>query len=426
MKNVPTLRFKAFSGEWQAKKLGEVTKTITSGSRDWAQYYADAGSKFIRMTNLSRDGIHLKLDDLKFVDVNSLSADGKRTSLVSGDVLISITAELGKIGWIPSNFGEAFINQHTALVRIKADLANSKLIAYLLSTPKINKKINKLNDAGAKAGLNLPTIKSIDFYFPALQEQTKIADFLTAIDDRISQLAQKCELLEQYKKGVMQKIFSQELRFKDEKGRAFPAWEGKRLGDVYSFKVTNSFSRENLNYESGTVKNVHYGDIHTKFSPLFYIKKEKVPFVNEDIALDKIKPENYCIEGDVIFADASEDLNDVGKSIEVISLNGEKLLSGLHTLLARQIGNFFYKGFAGYLFKSNAIRVQIQKEAQGSKVLSISATRLVNIKISVPCIEEQAKIAGFLSAVDEKISQAQAQLEAAKRYKQGLLQQMFV
>ena len=217
---------------WQSITLGKITSTITSGSRDWAQYYADAGSKFIRMTNLSRDGIHLKLDDLKFVDVNSLSADGKRTSLVSGDVLISITAELGKIGWIPSNFGEAFINQHTALVRIKADLANSKLIAYLLSTPKINKKINKLNDAGAKAGLNLPTIKSIDFYFPALQEQTKIADFLTAIDDRISQLAQKCELLEQYKKGVMQKIFSQELRFKDEEGREFPAWEEKRLGDV--------------------------------------------------------------------------------------------------------------------------------------------------------------------------------------------------
>jgi type I restriction enzyme S subunit len=232
--------------------------------------------------------------------------------------------------------------------------------------------------------------------------------------------------LEQYKKAVMQQIFSQKLRFKDEDGRAFGAWEEKRLGDLYEFKVTNSFSRENLNYENGTVKNIHYGDIHTKFSTLFDITKERVPFINEDIALGKIKPENYCIEGDVVFADASEDLNDVGKSIEVVNLNGEKLLAGLHTLLARKSGEAFYTGFAGYLFKSSGVRVKIQKEAQGSKVLSISTTRMVNIKVSVPSVEEQAKIAGFLGAVDEKLAQAKAKLDAVKQYKQGLLQQMFV
>ena len=119
-------------------------------------------------------------------------------------------------------------------------------------------------------------------------------------------------------------------------------WEMKKLGEVMVFKVTNSFSRENLNYELGTVKNIHYGDIHTKFQTLFDITKELVPFINEDISIGRITDENYCKNGDIVFADASEDLNDVGKSIEIINTNGEKLLSGLHTLLARPKLNLFY------------------------------------------------------------------------------------
>ena len=161
-------------------------------------------------------------------------------------------------------------------------------------------------------------------------------------------------------------------------------WEKKKLGDLYSFKSTNSFSRDQLNYENGVVKNIHYGDIHTKFSTLFNIKNETVPFVNPAESLGRIKPDCYCVESDIIFADASEDLEDIGKSIEIVNLNNEKLISGLHTLLARQKNNNFIVGFAGYLFKSNWIRNQIKKESQGTKVLGISATRLSNINISFP------------------------------------------
>ena len=407
MKNVPTLRFKAFSGEWQAKKLGEVTKTITSGSRDWAQYYADTGSKFIRMTNLSRDGIHLKLDDLKFVDVNSLSADGKRTSLVSGDVLISITAELGKIGWIPSNFGEAFINQHTALVRIKADLANSKLIAYLLSTPKINKKINKLNDAGAKAGLNLPTIKSIDFYFPALQEQTKIADFLTAIDDRISQLAQKCELLEQYKKGVMQKIFSQELRFKDEEGREFPAWEEKRLGDVADIIGGGTPDTSVKEYWGGNIQWFTPTEIKSKFA------RNSIRTIT-DKGLKNSAAKKLPV-GTLLFSSRAT-IGDVA-----IALNECTTNQGFQSFIVSSVNS---NEFVYYWVLNN--RKLFLEKSSGSTFIEISKKEIEKIPIKRPCIEEQTKIAGFLSAVDEKISQAQAKLEAVKQYKQGLLQQMFV
>ena len=189
------------------------------------------------------------------------------------------------------------------------------------------------------------------------------------------------------------------LRFPDFEGE----WEVKKLGEVMDFKVTNSFSRGNLNYEYGTVKNIHYGDIHTKFQTLFDINCESVPFINEEIDISRISDENYCKNGDIIFADASEDLNDVGKSIEIINTNGEKLLSGLHTLLARPKEDIFHLGFSGYLFKSNSVRTQIQKESQGSKVLSINVGRISKVELSFPSVEEQSKISSFLALLDERI-----------------------
>ncbi len=211
------------------------------------------------------------------------------------------------------------------------------------------------------------------------------------------------------------------LRFPDFKGE----WEKKKLGEVAEFKVTNSFSRENLNYEKGTVKNIHYGDIHTKFQTLFDITKEQVPFVNEEMNVNRISEDFYCKEGDLVFADASEDLNDVGKSIEIVNLNNEQVLSGLHTLLARPKENIFSKGFNGCLFRSNSIRLQIQKEAQGSKVLSINVGRISTINLSFPSLPEQTKIATFLTAVDEKIQALKKKHSLLEQYKKGVMQKLF-
>jgi type I restriction enzyme, S subunit len=202
-------------------------------------------------------------------------------------------------------------------------------------------------------------------------------------------------------------------------------WQSNRLGYVYDFITTNSFSRDDLSYVNGNVKNIHYGDIHTKFSTLFDITKENVPFINESIPLDKFKKENYCKEGDMIFADASEDLKDVGKSIELVNLNNEKLLSGLHTLLARQINSEFISGFGGYLFLNDIVRKQIQRESQGAKVLGISATRLSNINIFYPKEKkEQQKISACLSSLDKVITAESQKLDILRDHKRGLLQNL--
>ncbi len=202
-------------------------------------------------------------------------------------------------------------------------------------------------------------------------------------------------------------------------------WETKKLGEVAETKVTNSFSRENLNYENGEVKNIHYGDIHTKFQTLFDLEKEIIPFINSEIPIQRIVDDFYCKIGDLVFADASEDLNDVGKSIEIVNLNNQKLLSGLHTILVRPQANTFKNGFAGYLFKSSNIRQQIQKESQGSKVLSISSGRLLGVTISFPSLPEQTKIANFLTAVDEKIQTLKKRKALLEKYKKGVMQILF-
>ncbi len=212
-----------------------------------------------------------------------------------------------------------------------------------------------------------------------------------------------------------------QLRFPEFKDK----WNEEKMGDIYSFKVTNSFSRDNLNYEEGTVKNIHYGDIHTKFQTLFDITKENVPFINSEISINRISEDNYCKESDLILADASEDLNDVGKSIEVFNLNNEKLLAGLHTILARPNLEKFDIGFGGYLFKSNKVRTKIQKEAQGSKVLSISATRLTNISLDFPSKDEQKKIVECFSSIDEKIQSLKKKHSLLEQYKKGVMQKLF-
>jgi len=219
------------------------------------------------------------------------------------------------------------------------------------------------------------------------------------------------------KKGVVPR-----LRFPEFRGD----WISKPMGEMYSYKGNNSLSRDKLNYRSGSVKNIHYGDIHTKFSTLFDITKEHVPYINSSEPIESFKAENYCTEGDMIFADASEDLADIGKSIELIKLNSQRIVSGLHTILARQSATWLVVGFGGYLFTSDAIRKQIQKESQGAKVLGLSAGRLSKITIQFPSdISEQQKIADCLSSLDDLITAQSQKLDALKTHKKGLMQKLF-
>lgn len=203
-------------------------------------------------------------------------------------------------------------------------------------------------------------------------------------------------------------------------------WENKKYGDIFSFFSTNSLSRDNLNYQSGEVYNIHYGDIHKSFKTIFDLSLEAVPYINEEVDLSRIKKENYCQVGDLVIADASEDYNDIGKTIEIINLDNQKVIAGLHTFLARpRKDNTIALGFSGYLLQTWRIRKQIMTIAQGTKVLGLSIGRLSKIKLTIPSLPEQQKIASFLSTVDKKINLLASKIEHLEQYKKGVVQKIF-
>lgn len=190
------------------------------------------------------------------------------------------------------------------------------------------------------------------------------------------------------------------LRFPEFQGSE--GWKTPQFSDLYGFKRTNTLSRDKLNYEAGTIRNIHYGDIHTKFKPLFRVDQESVPFINPEVSIGAFEEENDCEEGDIVLADASEDLDDVGKAIEVISLDSQRVVAGTHTILASRHGRVPVIGFGGHLFQSSVVRAGIQRESQGAKVYGISASRISSVALPLPPTKsEQQKIANCLGSLDE-------------------------
>lgn len=200
-----------FSGDWPIARIGESATLITSGSRGWARYYSDEGAKFIRIGNLTRTHINLRFDSLVHVRV-PFDGEGSRTSLRRDDLLISITADLGIIGVVPSDLGEAYINQHIALVRFNEEEVNSRWIGHYLSSPLGRAQFSRLNDQGAKAGLNLPTISNLKFPAPSSAVQRKVVAVLDALDDRVTHGQLEVQKLQKQKQGLMSDLLTGRVR----------------------------------------------------------------------------------------------------------------------------------------------------------------------------------------------------------------------
>ncbi len=408
---MPKLRFAGFNDPWSETSLGKISSFITSGSRDWAQYYSDRGDKFIRMTNLVRDGITLNLSDLKFVRLPENSNEGKRTALQHHDILISITAELGKLGWVPDDLGTAYINQHTALVRPDLSITSSKFIANLLSTKKYNTILNQHNDAGAKSALNLGTIKQFSFYAPNKNEQTKIADFLSSIDKKITLVNKQHGLLCQYKKSMMQKIFSQELRFKDDNGTLFPKWSILQLKDV-AIRVTRK-NKENNN----TILTISGRDGLV----------DQMTYFNKQIASKNVTGYYLIKKGEFAYNKSYSQGYPMG-AIKMLSNYEKGVVSTLYIcfkLNDEQSCDFYQHYFESGL-QNRAIEKVAQEGARNHGLLNIGVNDFFDIELQVPGLAEQNKIAHFLSAIEDKIAIKREELDILKNWKQGLLQQMFV
>lgn len=156
----------AFRDVTVKKTIRELSLFVTSGSRGWAKYYADTGARFIRISDLTRDSIALKNDSIQYVDLPNI-AEGKRSRLIQGDVLVSITADLGSIALIPPDIGEAYVNQHIAMIRFK-NAIQSEYMAWYLKSDYGQKDLLKNKRGGGKLGLGLDDIR--DTYVPLIPD----------------------------------------------------------------------------------------------------------------------------------------------------------------------------------------------------------------------------------------------------------------
>lgn len=405
----------------KTKELGEICEFLSGGtpSKDREDYWGGdvpwVTARDLKTTHLEETGLRLTAAGARTL---KCAPQGAIVILVRGMTLFKDipVAVLRK----PMCF-----NQDIKALVVDAE-HDGRFVAYQLIARK--SFIQRLVDSAGHGTGRLDTglLKAVPLRFPDLPEQQKIATFLGAVDAKLAALAVKQAALARFKAGLMQKLFSQQLRFMRDDGGAFPDWQEKRLGEVFTWVKTNSLSREFLTHDGGEVQNIHYGDIHTKFRPLFRQAAEKVPFVGTNSALKPFTDEEYCRVGDVVIADASEDYADIGKAIEIVEVRERSLVAGLHTYIARPKIGSLVVGFSGYLLRSAPMRRQIMRIAQGISVLGVSKGNLEQLTFWVPHPGEQAKVADALSAMDTKIQAVADQVAKLESFKKGLLQQMFV
>ncbi|EGQ8608268.1 restriction endonuclease subunit S [Vibrio parahaemolyticus] len=445
--NVPMLRFGEYAGDWHTTTVGQLVKDgILFKPLDGnhgnihpkASDYVESGIPFLMASDIQHG--QADLEGCKFIS-KELADSLQKGFACEGDVLLTHKGTVGETTILQGiNTPYVMLTPQVTYYRVKnSEKLDNVFLQKLFTSESFRKDLFVKADSGTRPYIGILGQLTLNLTLPEIDEQQKIASFLSKFDEKIALLTAKKNKLTEYKKGVMQRLFNGKwgkqdgqltfipptLRFKADDGSEFPDWKEKKFGDCFDFFTTNSLSRDKLSYDMGMIKNIHYGDIHTKFRSIFKPEQELVPYIAELDDTKKIKPQSYCQNGDLVFADASEDYADIGKCIEVRELGNLKLVAGLHTHLARPKEKFA-TGYQAYLQKSWKMRYQIMRIAQGTKVLGISTKQLATIYLPVPCYEEQEKIAAFLTSLDSKIECLEFELNKSKEWKKGLLQQMFV
>jgi type I restriction enzyme S subunit len=394
---MPQLRFLGFDGEWKFEKFGKIA---TNKSGKFNPIKESSFTKCIELEHLGTETGQL----LGYIDgSNSGSIKNK---FDEGDILFGkLRPYLKK--YLQAPFQGVCSSEIWVLKGVK--ITNS----FLYQIVQTNKFIDLANQS---SGSKMPradwnVVENCVFTFPTLPEQQKIASFLSAVDEKIQQLSRKKELLEQYKKGVMQQLFSGKLRFKDENGNDYADWEEKKLGDVFYVVRGNGISKDKLS-QDGTSGCILYGELYTKYKEVIFKVISRTD--STEGVLSSI--------GDLLIPSST---TTTGIDLaNITALNEEKiLLGGDITILRtkRDISNVF---FAYYL--TNYKKFEIAAFAQGSTIVHLSYNHFKVLMINFPSKEEQQKIANFLSSIDAKIESANQQIAQTQCFKKGLLQQLFV
>jgi type I restriction enzyme S subunit len=404
----PQLRFNEFNEDWDLNTIGSLGILRGGGTPPTQnKQYWSGNTPWISSSDLSDENIN----DIKISrKITNEAISNSATKIIPANSIL-IVSRVG-VGKVAISTEDICTSQDFANLTLHS--GSNRFFAYLIKNK--TKNLLEFNQGTSIKGFVKSDLESYEIAFPSHEEQTKIASFLSVVDEKISQLTKKHELLTQYKKGVMQKIFSQELRFKADDGSDYPDWALITLSEIGT--PFNGLTGK-------TAEDFGVGDFYVTYKQIFdssKIDSSKFGFVT----IKKNENQNQVKYGDLFFTTSSETPEEVGYCSVILENVDKVYLNSFCFGFRIKSFDVLLPEFARFLFFSPKMRESIILLAQGSTRYNISKTGFLKIKTPIPTIEEQTKIASFLSAIDDKIQNTQSQLDATKQYKQGLLQQMFV
>lgn len=404
----PQLRFPEFKDKWECLELDRHIDLLSGYAFKGDDISEDSkGIPLLRGINITEGFIRHNRDIDRFYN-NSIEKL-KKYFLKENDLVLGMDgSKVGKnVALIRKEDENSLLIQRVARLRAKKT-SDIRYIYLNIFSSRFHRYVDMVNTSSGIPHISSKQIKEFQIGFPSLPEQQKIATFLTDVDDKITKLTKKKALLEQYKKGIMQKIFSQALRFKDDNGNEFPEWEEKKLGLIGSIISGLTYSPNDIN-ENGVLV-LRSSNV-----------KKRLIALNDNVFVNVEEGKFNPVE-----------IND----ILICVRNGSKRLIGKNAIIKKEhvglaFGAFMtvyrskYNRFLFHFFDSKHYKKEVHKNL-GATINSINGSDLKKFVVPFPCEEEQTKIANFLSDIDLKIEVLDAKIENSKAFKKGLLQQMFV
>jgi type I restriction enzyme, S subunit len=382
-KRVPKLRFPEFNGEWEEKKLGDVTTTFKAGESITAASITISGKYQVYGGNGLRGY------------TNTYTHDGEYTLIGRQGALC------GNIKYVT---GRNFISEHAIAVHAN-EVTNTKYLYFFLD----HCDLNKLSESSAQGGLSVNKLIILRYFFPRYEEQKRIADFLSTVDGLIASEQRILDDLQLKKKGLMQKLFSRKLRFKDKDGKEFPEWEEKRLGEVCDKPM----------YGLNTAAKQYDG--MNKYLRITDISEVTHEFLVNDITSPSEFSDAYLLkENDIVFARTGAS---TGKNYIYNPNDGKIYFAGFLIKFSVKDGNAKYIFYATC---TEAYKKWVHEMSVRSGQPGINAQEYASYTIPFPSLLEQKKISDYLWLLDNVIEKQGKVVAGWKQRKKGLLQQMFV
>lgn len=383
-----------------------------------AKEYFGTGTPIINYTDVYKNRGLLK-EDVKG-KVTLTPDEIRRFKAEKNDVFFTRTSEtpeeVGFTSVLLEDIEDCVYSGFVLRARPKNDRFYPPYCKYCLMTPDIREAIAKSCTYTTRALTNGRVLSEIEVALPPYDEQIRIAEALSDIDELISSLEKLIAKKKAIKQGAMQELLTGKRRLSGFSGE----WHEVSFAELFDILPNNAYTRDQLS-TGGRIKNVHYGDILTKYGSILDAEHDSIPTLVKELETKRRVESAYVKDGDVIIADTAED-DTVGKAVEVINVTG-KTLSGQHTFFCRPKIQFAPM-YLGYYMNSTAFHRQMLPYITGTKVSSISKASLNMLRVRYPKFEEQAAIAGLLHDLDSEVKLVENKASEARQINQGMMQQL--